>query len=240
MRKLFVLLFLLVTLNNYTNICAADVRLISVAGIATTSVQPNMALIDVSLWSKSSSAKLAQSNSAMQNELLKKSLDAFKIKKEDVKTSSYNLNPEYEYDQKTKKNIIIGYSAVQSLRIILRKIDQTGDFVDSLSSDSKSLASGISINSLHFDLDKKNEADNALLEDAVKDAENKAHVLAKAARVKLGGIYRLSPKGLNNIPQMYDGTAMMESRSSKNFQPTSFMSGEILLTKEVTAEYLVE
>ncbi|MBY0415567.1 MAG: SIMPL domain-containing protein, partial [Bdellovibrionales bacterium] len=100
MRKLFVLFFfslVLVSLNAFST----EQRLISVVGTAEKSFQPDIVYINISIWGKGDSAKKAQANNQSEYEVLKKSLDTFKVKKEDAKTTSYNLNPEYSYDQKT-------------------------------------------------------------------------------------------------------------------------------------------
>ncbi|MBC7428482.1 MAG: SIMPL domain-containing protein [Bacteriovorax sp.] len=114
--------------------------------------------------------KTAQSNFATENEIIKRSIETYKIKKEDVKTTSYNFNPDYNYYQRV---------------IILRNIQDAGAFIDSLTSSLKSKNSGINVNSFKFDLEKRDEEQSALSGDAVRAAEAQAEVLAKAAKVKL-------------------------------------------------------
>ena len=233
MRKLFVLLFLALT----SNVFAADVRLIIVTGSAEKTFKPDIARIYLSAWGKGESGKEAQTNSATQNEVIKKSLEAFKVKSEDVITTSYNLNPEYSYDPKTSKSNIAGYHAIQQITVVFRKIEDAGSFVDSLTSTSKTKKSGVDVNSFKFDLENEVREQNALLGDAVRASEAQAQVLAKAANVKLKGIYRLTPTNVS-APSMY----MMADAAprAKTEMATTFSPGEIKIKSDVSAEYLID
>ncbi len=235
MQKLFVLLFLTGSLNVF----AADVRLILVTGTAEKTFKPDIARIYLSAWGRGESGKAAQVNSAEQNEIIKKSLETYKVKKEDVKTTSYNLNPDYSYDPKTAKSTITGYNASQEMTVILRNIEDAGAFIDSLTTNSKAKNSGINVHSFKFDLDKRTEEQSALLGDAVRAAEAQAEVLAKAAKVKLKGIYRLTPTNNRNQNVMYEMSADAAPRA-KGGAPTTMASGEINIVSEVAAEYIVE
>lgn len=239
MRKIFGPICLIVLLGSSMNVNANDVRLISVTGLVEKSFQPDIVRLNVTVWGKGESAKKAQANNQAGYEILKKSLDSFKVKKEDAKTSNYELNPEYVYDQKTNKNNISGYIANQGLMITLRKIEDAGPFLDSITTNSKSMTGGVNVNSLGFDLDKRVEEERALLADAVKAAEAQAEILARAAKVKLKGIYRLSPRGANPpIPTF--GGAVMKSEAMRANDATQLMSGEVKVSGEVAADYIVE
>ena len=234
MRKLFVLLFLAVS----ANVFSAEVRLITVNGSASKTFKPDIARVYVNAWGKGESGKQAQTNSAEINAHIQKSLETYKVKKEDVKTISYNLTPEYNYDPKTGKSTIAGHTANQEMVVILRNIEEVGAFMDSLTTTSKSKMSGVSVSNFKFDLEKRAEEQNALIGDAVRAAEAQAEVLAKAAKVKLKGVYRLSPLnngGVENV--MFD---MAAPKAARGGAPTVMSTGEIKITSDVAAEYIID
>jgi len=235
MRKLFVLLFLAVS----ANVFASDVRLITVNGSASKTFKPDIARVYVSAWGRGDSGKAAQLNSAEVNAHIQKSLESYKVKKEDVKTTSYNLTPDYSYDPKTGKSTITSHTANQEMVVILRNIEEVGAFMDSLTTTSKSKMSGVTVSNFKFDLEKRVEEQNALTGDAVRAAEAQADILAKAAKVKLKGIYRLSPLNNGMQPVMYEMAADAAPRA-KGAAPTVMSSGEIKIISEVAAEYIVE
>jgi len=239
MRKIFNPICLIVLLGMSVSAVANEVRLISVTGLVEKSFQPDIVRLNVTVWGKGESAKKAQANNQAGYEILKKSMDSFKVKKEDSQTSNYELNPEYVYDQKTNKNNISGYIANQGIVITLRKIEDAGPFLDSITTNSKSMNGGVNVNSLGFDLDKRLDEERALLSDAVKAAEAQAEILARAAKVKLKGIYRLAPRGANPPGPTY-GEGMMKSAAMRTNDATQLMSGQVKVTGEVTADYLVE
>ncbi len=236
MRNVFLFLAFI-----YSSALLADnVRLISVTGQVEKSFQPDIVRLNITVWGKGASAKAAQENNQKFFEGLKKSLETYKVKKEDISTTSYELNPEYSYDQRTNKNNITGFIANQSLMITLKKIDEAGPFVDSLNSANKNTNGGVNVNSLGFDIEKRAEEERALLGDAVRAAEVLAESLAKAAKVKLKGIYRLTPQTGNRPIPMLRAEAMMDMSQSKKPAPTQFMSGEVKIDGIVSADYLID
>ncbi len=238
MRNLFILLSMVYS----SSLLADTVRLISVTGLVEKSFQPDIVRINIQVWGKGDSAKKAQANNQNHYGALKNSVEKYKIKKEDIQTTSYYLNPEYVFNPKTNKNDINGYIANQTLVVTLRKIDEAGPFIDSLQNDSKAMTGGVTVNSLGFDLDKRDDEVRALLGDAVRAAEAQAEVLAKAGKVKLKGIYRLSPRGVSSPVPMYEMAAMNEDAAprAKGGGSTQLMSGEVKISSEVSADYLIE
>lgn len=215
---------------------AADVRLISVVGMAEKSFKPDMAVVHLSIWGKGPSAKKAQEVNQKYFETFKKSLEKFQIKEEDVMTSQYSLNPDYNYDQATKKNILTSYQANQSLSITIKNVAEIGNFIDSLSDDKKVTDGGINLNSLNFDVAKRKEEEQKLLTDAVKSAQEKAEILARAAKVKIKGIHRLSPQQSGGGGPVYMRSDMMMAKSGG----TEVMGGEVKIVSEVSAEFIID
>ncbi|NOT80055.1 MAG: SIMPL domain-containing protein [Bacteriovoracaceae bacterium] len=222
---------------------AEVIRTISVTGSAEKTFQPDIVRINLIVWSKGFTAKEAQKNNQLRFESLKNALSNFKIKKEDIKTLSYELNPDYVYNPKTNLNSIQGYNCQQSLSITLRSIENAGPFLDELSVGPKKDLSGVNVNTLQFDLDKRLEEEKSLLGQAVRAAEAQAAVLASAASVKLKGVYRLVPRGAQVIQPMY-AEAMMDMNSRAQGKSlalgTQLMSGEVKVSADVSVDYLIE
>ena len=225
------------------NLYAADVRLISVKGTVEKTFKPDLVLINISIWGKGNTGKVAQTKNKEQFDVFLKSIESYKVKKEDIKTTSYNLNPDYIYNQKTGKSTITGYTATQNLIVTLRKIDDAGGFMDSLVSNSTAKTSGINMDSVFYDLDKKGDEERALLGDAVRAAEAQAQVLAKAANVKIKGLFRLTPRAIEAPMVMMKHREMRAESIQADMSseaPTEMMSGEIKINAEVSADYIID
>ena len=219
---------------------ADEVRLISVTGVAQKSFVPDMVRLNLNLWGKGESAKKAQLNAQTYYEILKKSVETLKIKKEDIQTTSYDLNPDVIYNPKTGKNTTIGYVVNQGITLTLKKIENAGLFIDSLSTSSKPLTGGASVQSSGYDISNRAEEEKNLLEKAVEEAEAKAKVLASAAKVKLKGVFRLSPKG-DSLPVFTRYSEIQaDAVMAKSAPRTVMMSGEVKVSAEVQAQYIIE
>lgn len=236
MRNIFMSLLLALGATNLAK--ADDVRLISVTGMAEKSYQPDMAVINVSVWGKGKSAKKAQEVGQKYYGTLTQSLSKFKVQKEDVKTIEFSLNPDYEYDQTTKKNNITSYQSNQTLTVTIRDVAEVGNFIDSLTDGKQVSDGGINLNGLSFDISTRKEEQNKLVTTAVANAQLQAEVLAKAAKVKLKGVYRLMPTeqtGMRPRPRMMNADMGMLKSAS-----TEVMTGEVKIISEVSAEYIIE
>lgn len=214
---------------------AAEIHLIMVNGVAERSIEPNMVVLRIESWAKGSNAKKAQELQANQYSKLKSSLEKFKIKKEDVQTDSYNVYPEYFYDQKNQTNKIVGYRVSHSFSIIYRSVGTAGDFLDQIVKSAGDI-SGINVNGVSWDSDLKAQAEMDLLKEAVKAAKERASELAKAAGVTIKATHKIQ----NNTvvvqgpqPVMEKAALMMSDRSA----PTELSSGQIKVRAEVQMEF---
>lgn len=236
MNRIFQIFFFAVALWT-VNVSASDSNLIVVNGVAEKSLEPNLMGLTIEVWSRAATAKQAQQLAATQFKHIKKTLDDFKIKKEDIQTDNYSLNPDYEYDQKTRQNKMIGFRVSQTLLVTLRKVEEGGNFIDALVSDKKSLDFGVNLNSVNWDSDKKAQLETATLGDAVRAARVKAEEIAKAAGVKIKGVAKITHQtsgGGGPVLRNYSLKAMDMASS------TEVAAGQIKVKVEVTAEYNID
>lgn len=217
----------------------AEDRFIVVSGAAEKGLDPNLVHMNVEVWSKANTAKQAQQLAANQFKQVKKALDDFKVKKEDIQTDNYALNPEYEYDQKLRQNKLVGFRVTQSLSVTLRKVEDAGNFLDALVSDKKTTDSGVNVNSLAWDSDKRPQAETAALGDAVRMTRTKADEIARAAGVKIKGVSKIShgTSGYNPPQPIFRNFGMKAMAAEA--APTELSSGQIKVRVEVTAEYQI-
>ena len=219
----------------------ADDRFIVVGGSGEKSLDPNMVSLTVEIWSKAATAKQAQQMAATQYKSVKKAFDDFKIKKEDIQTDNYSLNPEYTYDQKTQTNRMTGFRVSQSLRVVIRKVDDAGNFLDALVSEKKSNDTGVNINSINWDSDQRAKAELAALGDAVKEAKLKAEEIAQAAGVKIKGVSKISHGAAPIQPPMPVFRAMKSfGGAAEMADSTQVSAGQIKVRVDVTAEYQIQ
>ncbi len=233
MNKLLLLCALLVSVSSY-----AEDKLIVVSSFAEKAVEPNMVNLNVEVWSKASSAKQAQALNAGEFQKVKKSFDSFKVKKEDIQTDTYSLNPEYVYDQKTQQNKMVGFRALQIMKVTLHKTEDLGAFLDAVVSSASKGESGVNVNSISWDTDKRQQIELSALTDAVKNGRAKADELAKAAGVRIKGVSMLSHGVSFSAPPM--PMRAMKLMESDRGAGTEVMAGQVKVRVDVTAQYEIQ
>lgn len=230
---MYKVLFLGFLLFSTSSLAEID-KLIVVSSFAEKSLDPNLVSLNVEVWSKAGTAKQAQNLNASEFQKVKKTLDSFKVKKEDVQTESYSLNPEYIYDQKTQQNKRVGFRALQTLRVVLRKTEDLGSFLDALVTAASNGEAGVNINSIQWDTDKRPQLELAALGDAVRSGRQQADELAKAANVKIKGVVTVS-HGVGRISPRVEMMKAMTLRSDS--AATEVMPGQVKVRVEVTTQY---
>jgi uncharacterized protein len=164
-----------------------------------------------------------------------------KLKKEDIQTDTYSLNPEYIYDQKTQQNKMVGFRALQILRVTLHKTEDLGAFLDAVVTSAVKNDSGVNVNSISWDTDKRQQLELAALGDAVKNGRLKADELAKAANVRIKGVSMLS-HGVSASAPVVPMRGMMKAMAfdASGGANTEAMAGQVKVRVDVTAQYEIQ
>jgi uncharacterized protein len=176
---LFLLFFVLPLRNiNWGKVNIGQDNGITVVGQASSKVKNQIASftagININRENKDEAVKEVNDRMAKLIEEVK----AFGIKGEDIKTQGVSINESERYDTK-KKEWYVG----NTIEIVLREVDKAGELTDLLS---KSGANNVYGPNLM--LDQSNEAEKALYDEAMKDAREKAEIIAKTAGRKLGKV----------------------------------------------------
>ncbi len=165
-------------------------RTIKVTGKATISVRPDVCVVYIGLDAKDKSYDATLSMGVNQVNKVKAALANVGFKNDDVKTLSFSINPYYEsYRDKdgNYKNKFIGYKCLQNLKLEFSIDNEVlGHVLGQLSA--------IDINpnlSIAYTLSNVEEAKRILLSKGVKEANEKANILASAASVALKRIINI-------------------------------------------------
>lgn len=157
----------------------------AVTGEGIVSMPPDQAEISLGILVTDTSVKSAQTKANAKIETVKNSLKSLNIKDEDIKTSSYSINPNYDYTSNTRN--IKDYSVNITLTIKTKDLNRTGEVIDAATDGGLN-----TINGLNFSLsDPQKALDQARIQ-AVKDAKRKAEITARTAGFNLGKIVNYS------------------------------------------------
>lgn len=152
---------------------------ISVSAEGSVFVRPDVGVVSFSASSESSSVSEAQKKSAAAINESAKFIKNSGVEDKDLKTTSYTIQPIYDYPKGRRE--FRGYEVRQTMELKIRDLGKTGSILTGLA------ALGINeIGSLVFKVDNLEEAKKQAREKAVIDAKKKAVDLAASLGIKLG------------------------------------------------------
>ncbi|MSS74573.1 DUF541 domain-containing protein [Candidatus Pacearchaeota archaeon] len=171
---------------------------ISAQGTSSLDATPDLVSVYLTIESRDpSSAKLAQENHKIISSRFSENLIALGIKESEIKTSYYNIGPEYTYSNNGQK--LIGYLATQQVVVELKEFSKIVEVIDS------SINSGVRIGNINFELspEKQNEYKIQALKQASADAKSKASATASGVGKKIGKLVSIESQDFNYNPIAY-------------------------------------
>lgn len=150
-------------------------------------VVPDVAKIVVGIEGQGQTLKSVQDDVNKKSKSLTDSLKKLGINEKDIKTTSYNVNPEYDYATTPYK--INGYRVSTNYEIKITDFEKVNDVI------TLSTQSGANvIGNITFEVNDKTkeESTQKARDEAVKLAKTKAEGLAKAAGITLGKIINVT------------------------------------------------
>jgi len=218
---------------------------ITFSGHGEVNAVPDIANIYFNISKEAKTVKEAQ---ALVAEIEKKSLESLKtngVLEKDIKTVNASFSPKYEYRYNTKvmmpcteyncppnpgNNVIVGYTASESVTVKVRNTDDVGKIMQGLGTLGVSDLSGP-----NFSIDNEDGLKAEARKKAIDDAKAKAIVLAKDLGVRLGKITSFSESG--NYPMPMYAKGMMADSVSSESAPASLPKGENTITSDVSITY---
>lgn len=164
---------------------------ITIEGTGKAVVIPDVAQISFSVTERAATVEAAQTAATAKIDAALASLKEQGVEEKDIKTTSYNVYPTYEYQQPCYTGIcppsrspsIIGYEVSQSIDVKVRNTGAAGTILQGLGSTGVQNLYGPS-----FTTDDPDQAQNDARAAAIADAKAKAKMLAKNLGVSLGKV----------------------------------------------------
>lgn len=218
---------------------------VSVTGKGEISVKPDVASFVYTVTEVGKTAGEAQDKTTKKSNAVIEALKNAGIEDKDIKTTSYNIYPKYDYVQTActqyscppGKSVISGYEVSQSVEVKVRNIEKAGDMLALVGGLNVSNVSGLS-----FVVDDMDALKAEVRKQAIIDAKEKAKVLSKELGVKFDNIISFYENNGDVYPvmseRMYDayGAGTMSAVKVSPELPT----GENKLTSQVTITYSIK
>jgi uncharacterized protein YggE len=212
---------------------STQTKTVTVGATGSIKVEPDVAYLSLAVEARGSKANEAQQANADKFAAVEKVLyEKFSIDKKDVKTTSFDVRPEYNYTEKDGQ-VLKGYLAVHQIQVAYRKLDEVGKLFDGLAAAGANRMDGV-----RFDTEKKDQYELEALKKAMENASAKATVLASSANRQLKGVMNIVQGDVSNSPILYErAQAMNEMAKMADSASTSVQSGQIEISTNVTVQY---
>lgn len=208
-------------------------RTIAVNGEGEVKIEPDIAYINLAVVTEGKTAEEAQTDNAkifgkVRDVLFTK----FEIAEKDVQTSSFRVRPNYTY-QEGKEPEIASYTATQSVRVTYRELERIGEVLDAVAK------AGVNrVDNVQFTVEKAEQYELQALQEAMKNARQKAEVLAAVENETVKGVVSISQNGASsgvyygeNIRVAYDSSVTADGVVS------TVNPGEIVVSAHVNVVY---
>jgi hypothetical protein len=164
---------------------------ITSVGTASVSVAPDLARVDVGVFTQGATAQDASTANASQASTIITALQALLGGGANIKTINYSLSPVYNNPPPGQNAIIIGYSVSNTVEATLTDLSKIGKTIDTAIQSGANRVQGIS-----FDLQDRNPPTAQALKAAAINARAQADAIAAGLNVHTGAVLHAS-EGVN-------------------------------------------
>lgn len=215
---------------------------ISVSGEGEVLAKPDIAAVSVSTRKENADLKTAQDEATAAINRIVAFLKEGKIQEKDIKTTGYNIYPREEIiclqgnvfpcpprSRKTERTYIVS----QTIEIKIRDLEKIGDILSGAAS-----RGADEVGSLAFKIENEDSLKDEARAKAIKQAQDKAKVLATQLGVRLKRLLNYSEYGPNPIPiyKSFGGEMAISAAVPSPAVPT----GENTIKVSVTLNYEIK
>jgi uncharacterized protein len=183
---------------------------VMIAGDSIIQVQPDTAILSVSVVTQGRRAIDAQQENAAKTDAVIRALKTAAGTAAEIKTSGYSLQPQRVYKE-GQPPTITGYEARNSVTVTTSELSKLGNVIDAASQAGANDVAGIS-----FTLRQDRQARDRALGEATREAISKAQVIAQALGGRVVRIVEVQEEGFQQRPPqpLYQTEAFMAKRDS--------------------------
>lgn len=215
------------------SISTTKTDLFTVQGTGETTAVPDTALMSIGVTKRASNVASAQNEVNTSVNDITEGLKNLGIDVKKIKTTNYNINPDYDYSSGTSR--ITGYSVTQNLHVELTPIEKANEAIDMATSNGANLVGNIQFT---INDDKREEMENKAREEAIKKAKAKASNISRSAGIRLGKLINVQDSGNTMYPQpYYDSLRSLPAAGGEALEKTELQPGENNINVSVTLFY---
>ena len=235
MKKLLVLLtcVALLALCAGPALAEGEGTKLSVSGNGTVLVESDLAIVTVGVREASADVLVAQASVNEKIAAIKQALLDAGVQETEINTDSINIYANYDYSDNTE--VIVGYTANNSLSVRTTDIDNVGALIDA------AFAAGANtLDNVQFTVQDDSEAREQALTKAVEDARRKADVLAAAAGMQVTAIESIAESGVYTYDSMRNFAQMDAAATEESGAGTLVQAALVSVDASVSMDFILQ
>jgi uncharacterized protein YggE len=212
----------------------SDQAELTVVGQGEVTATPDRAVVEVGVTKRSDTARNAQEQVNLTVERVLDALEELGIDRDQIQTSRVQMNPVYSSGRREgpATREIIAYEASYSLSVRVLKLDQVGEVID------LALDGGANqLRGFRYELSDDSVYKQRALQEAVKNARDKAEAVAKASDLKISRIIEVIEAGAQIHPIEQRNVRMMAAEAAP--AGTAVLPGQITVRAGVSIRFEV-
>jgi uncharacterized protein YggE len=205
-------------------------RTVNVSGTGEVVAEPDLAHVTLGVEArKPTMAEARAAVSATVERVLALTKD-LRIDPKLVNATRLQVQPEYSWNEKDRKRVLLGYFVSRQVQVELRDLEQLGALLE------RAVDAGVNqVNDPVLDSSRRKSLEREAMARAVEDARLNAETLARAAGVKLGAVRSLN--GSASAPPMPMYRQQVAMADAAPAPEASYQPGEMRFSASVNAEY---
>lgn len=212
-----------------TSTVTSKTDLFTTSGEGKVTAVPDIAQINLGITANSTTVKEAQNQAnAVMNKIIK-DLRGQGIEEKDIQTTSYYVNPNYDYNSGSPR--ITGYEVRINLETKVRDFEKINSVIDTATADGANLVGGLSFS---VNDEKLKELQKEARVKAVAAAKEKAEELSRASGIRLGKIINVQEGFSSPYQPRYFGEMAMIGAAKES---TQVQPGEQEIQVNITLTY---
>jgi hypothetical protein len=210
-------------------------QVITVSGNGEVYAAPDVGLIDISVRTEGKDVATATNDNSVKMNNIIAFVKSSNVLEKDIKSTGFNINPVYAWEDKTGRRTLTGYEVSQTINVKIRDLTKVGAIISGATEKGAN-----DIGSLSFIVDNDEQIKEDAKNLAIKDAQAKAKNLEKALGVKMVKIINFSESSYNPIyNSVVSSYKMLDSAGSGVSAPT-IAAGQNKITSTVTITYAIK
>jgi uncharacterized protein len=205
-------------------------RTVNVSGMGEVAAEPDLARITLGVEARKPTLAEARTEvNATVERVLKLTRD-LRIDPKHVNATRVQVQPEYNWNPKDRKRVLLGYLVRRQVQVELRDLEQLGALLE------RAVDAGVNqMGDPALESSRRKELEREAMSRAVQDARLNAETLAGAAGVRLGPVRSLN--GAASSPPMPMFRTQMAMADAAAAPEASYQPGEMKFSASVNAEY---